>query len=322
MISIARKMRTRLLSALIITLSLSFTALYAHAQSLAYEGPTGVFVTPLATTSASPANGLGKPDVSYHFLDGGPVVGVHSTISVTEGFAKRFEVGYTSELHATGNTAIYSPLWDYDYGIVHGKVNLISENMGKNPWVPAISVGAIYRFNDQFNQNLTNTLAFVLEAAPVSDKTSNADFYVVGTKVITQISKKVPVLLSGGVRGTNSVLWGLGGAAPNYEAKGFGTFAMVFTMPNKGAIIPAFEVSQQPNNIYSAIVPTTKLFDIPTSEVYAVRIVPTPKAKLNIDLGLLHGGGWIGNSVTEAVLGANTDLKLRCNFAFALSYGF
>ncbi len=305
---------------------LAVAALGLNAQSLGYEGPTGVFVTPIAAVAASPANNVGKPAISYHFLDVGPVGGVHSTFSVTEGFAKRFEVGYTSVLHSTGNTAVYSPLWDYDYGIVHGKVNVIAENAGKNPWVPAISVGAIYRFNDQFNQNLTNTLTAILfpipNVVPPTDKTSNADFYVVGTKVITQISKKVPILISGGVRGTNSVLWGLGGAAPNYEARGFGTFALVFTLPNKGAVIPAVEVSQQPNHIETALNTSLKLFDVPTSEVYAVRIVPTPKAKLNIDFGILHGGGFIGNALTESVLGANTDLKLRHNFAFALSYGF
>ena len=86
---------------------LAVAALGLNAQSLGYEGPTGVFVTPIASVAASPANNVGKPVVSYHFLDGGDVVGIHSTISVTEGFAKRFEVGYTSELHSTGDTAVY-----------------------------------------------------------------------------------------------------------------------------------------------------------------------------------------------------------------------
>ena len=85
---------------------LLFAAIFASqksaAQSLGYEGPTGVFVTPLAYTSASPANGLGKPAVSYHFLAAGNVVGDFSTVSITEGFAKRFEFGYTSEIHAAG----------------------------------------------------------------------------------------------------------------------------------------------------------------------------------------------------------------------------
>ena len=90
--------------------SCSLPAIFASqkstAQSLGYEGPTGVFVTPLAYTSASQANGLGKPSVSYHFLAAGNVVGDFSTVSITEGFAKRFEFGYTSEIHAAREHAI------------------------------------------------------------------------------------------------------------------------------------------------------------------------------------------------------------------------
>ena len=39
---------------LILLLALPFAAHIAQAQSLGYEGPTGVFVTPLASTAASP----------------------------------------------------------------------------------------------------------------------------------------------------------------------------------------------------------------------------------------------------------------------------
>jgi hypothetical protein len=72
----------------------------AQAQSLGYEGPTGVFVTPLASTAASPAHGAGHPVIAYHLLAGGPVIGTWNTVSITEGFAKRFEFGYTREDHA------------------------------------------------------------------------------------------------------------------------------------------------------------------------------------------------------------------------------
>jgi hypothetical protein len=84
---------------LILLFVLPFATHAAQAQSLGYEGPTGVFVTPLASTSASPAKGLGQPSVAYHFLAAGPIVGDFSTVSITEGFAKRFEFGYTHEIH-------------------------------------------------------------------------------------------------------------------------------------------------------------------------------------------------------------------------------
>ena len=290
-----------------------FAAHAALAQSLGYEGPTGVFVTPLAYTAASPANGLGKPSVGYHFLAAGNVVGDWSTVSITEGFAKRFEVGYTSEIHAGSDSlanGAYGQPWEFDFHIVHGKANILPENFGKNPWVPAISVGAIYRFNDNLAGDGNNDSAINYG----NQTTQNADFYLVGTKVITQISKKVPVLISGGVRGTNAALWGLGGNAPNYSAKGFGAVALIFTGPGKSNIIVGSEVSEQPQQILvdkTVTVPTSTL-DIPTATVFAARIVPSPKHKLNIDVGVLHAGEG----------GNDPVLNLRYRAAFGVSYGF
>jgi hypothetical protein len=288
---------------LLLLLSLSF-ATAAQAQSLGYEGPTGIFVTPLAATAASPANGAGHPVIAYHVLAGGPVIGTWNTVSITEGFAKRFEVGYTREDHAAGNTAGLSPLWTDGLNIFHGKANLVPENAGKTKWVPAISVGGIVRTND----------SNVFDGANGQSKT-NGDIYVVATKVVTQIEKKVPILLNAGVRGTNSSLWGLGGNAPDFSAQAFGAVAFVFTGPGKSAIILASEAAQQPQTIKttSASGVSSGVFDIPTSIDYAVRVVPSPKHKLNIDFGILQAAGRIA---------PGADLKARARAAFGISYGF
>ncbi|HMD78151.1 MAG TPA: DUF3034 family protein [Terracidiphilus sp.] len=296
--SFASSVSNRLFAALALLLVLPFAAHTAQAQSLGYEGPTGVFVTPLAYTSASPANGLGKPSVSYHFLAGGPVIGDFSTVSITEGFAKRFEAGYTSEIHAGPDP---TGLWASDFSIVHAKATIVPENAGKTKWVPAIAVGGIFRFND--NDAFDGTSG---------QTTKNGDIYVVATKIVTQ-TKKVPVLLSAGLRGTNASLWGLGGNAPNWTARGFGALALVFTGPNKSTIIVGSEVSQQPKQIKAG---AGSALDIPTSEVYAVRIVPLPKHKLNIDAGILHAGGNVGSP------GVPLNLNARARVAFGISYGF
>ena len=60
----------------------------AAAQSLNWDGQTGVFITPLAYTAASPASGFGRPIVAYHFLNAGRVLGNFHTISVTEGVGR------------------------------------------------------------------------------------------------------------------------------------------------------------------------------------------------------------------------------------------
>jgi hypothetical protein len=283
---------------------LVFHARSSAAQSLGYEGPTGVFVTPLAATAASPAHGAGHPVIAYHVLAGGPVIGTWNTVSITEGFARRIEVGYTREDHALGNDATYSPLWRSGLNIFHGKVNLVPENAGKTKWIPAISVGGIARTND----------TDVFDGQNGQSKT-NGDIYVVATKVITQIDRKVPVLVNAGLRGTNASLWGLGGNAPDFTARGFGALAFVFKGPAKGTIILASEVAQQPQRIKETLSAgvTAAVFDIPTSIDYAVRYVPSPRHKLNVDFGILQAAGRITPGV---------DLKARARAAFGISYGF
>jgi len=292
------KSRPAMLIALFV---LFFTAHAAQAQSLGYEGPTGIFVTPLASTAASPANGFGHPVVAYHVLAGGPVIGTWNTVSVTEGFAKRFEVGYTREIHAEGDTADLSPLWTEGFNIFHGKANILDENHGKSPWVPALSIGGIVR------TNVRNV------GGEISGKdTTNGDIYLVATKIVTQ-TKKVPLVLNAGVRGTNASLWGLGGNAPGFEARAFGALGFVLTGPGKSTIILASEVAQQPRRIDVGGTPS---FDIPASVDYAARIVPLPKRKLNIDFGILQAAGRIQTTPSPV------DLKARARFAFGISYGF
>ncbi len=318
----------------------------AQAQSLGYEGPTGVFVTPLALTAASPAKGVGVPSVSYHFLAGGPIIGDFSTVSTTVGFAKRFEIGYTHELHnedggsKTPLAPALTPLWDSGLDIVHFKANITPKFLSK---VGIFSVGGVYRTGDHIGENINN-LAGVLIAndgiVPVyaNQKTANGDIYLVGTKIITQVSKKVPIIVSAGLRGTNASLWGLGGNAPGFEGKAFGSAAFVFTGPAKSTIILASEVSEQPQHISSATATATlgsskaaTLFDIPTTEVYAVRVVPFAKKKLNIDAGVLHAGGYIDNPLLNEVItgnfkgpsaGGKVNLDIRARVAFGVSYGF
>jgi hypothetical protein len=345
---------------LILILALPFAARVTQAQSLGYEGPTGVFVTPLASVSASPAKGLGQPSIAYHFLAGGPIIGDFSTVSITEGFAKRFEFGYTHELQneSGGSKATLAPaltpIWSgTGIDIVHAKANIIPDGYGKQKWVPAISVGGIYRSGDQVGTKINCLANYLVGGTPYCTaidglnptiahaKTTNGDVYVVATKLITQI-KNLPILASAGLRGTNASLWGLGGNAPGFEGKAFGSAAFVIKGPAKSTIIPAFEVAEQPQHISTpSILPTLQdingagkpaatVFDIPTSEVYAVRIVPFAKKKLNVDAGVLHAGGYIDNALLNEVIGgtdsptaaAKLNLNIRARVAFGISYGF
>jgi hypothetical protein len=292
-------LRPLVFKTLLLALAISLSAHFMQAQSLGYEGPTGIFVSPLAATAASPVHGFGAPVIAYHVLAGGPVIGDFNTVSITEGIAKHFEYGYTREDHSAGSSVNFSPLWTNGFNIFHAKANIVNENAGKTKWVPAISIGGIARTND----------SNVGDGSGGQTKT-NGDIYAVATKIVTQ-TKKVPLVLNAGVRGTNSSLWGIGGNAPNFTARAFGAVGFVFTGPGKSTIILASEAAQQPQKIKTPTAPNGT-FDIPTSVDYAVRIVPSPKHKLNLDFGVLQAAGRIAPGV---------DLQARARFAFGISYG-
>jgi len=93
------------------------------AQGLNWEGQSGAFITPFAYTSGSPAKGVGRPQLSFHYLDGGSVIGGLLQSSVTVGFLKRMEMGYTRTATLGGSTPELSSLFEGGFDTFHGKIN-------------------------------------------------------------------------------------------------------------------------------------------------------------------------------------------------------
>jgi len=294
-----RSSATRTASVAAVIMGGLFMTCAARAQNLGLEGPTGVFVTPLAYTVASPSNNIGKPSLGFHFLDGGSVIGYFSKLSVTEGAFSRIEFGYTRDVHQTAGDPSLSSLWHPGFDIIHAKVNFLPENTGHHNWIPAISGGFIERLQVH---NVGGTIH--------GKNTNNTDVYVVATKTITQ-TKAMPIMLSGGIRGTNAELYGMAGNATRFQGRAFGAAAFVFTGPRKSNIIFASEVAQQPphpENLGAAKIPATF--------TYAVRVVPNaegPLNKFNVDFGIAQ----IANHIMPGV-----DLKARHQVAMGISYGF
>lgn len=287
--------------AFVVSLVLTFTPV-VHAQALGWEGETGVFVTPLAYTASAAGQKL-HPVVAYHYFNAGPVVGQFQEASIEVGIGQRLELGYTHEFHSFGNDPALSFLWQNGFEIFNGKVNLVPENSHSQPWLPAISVGFIARLNVR---NAGNYMAE--QNTATTNGMTDGDVYVVASKVIPQIFKKVPVLLSGGVRGTNAELWGMSGNAPNWEARGFAAVAFVFTGPKRSTITVGSEAAQQPHHPMGFPV-----LNIPTTLTYCMRIVPNPKYKLNIDFGIAQVAGQVEPTV---------NLQARHQFGAQVTYGF
>ena len=221
------------------------TALYhvpAYAQALGWEGETGVFVTPLAYMASAEGQKL-HAVTAYHYLNAGPVIGDFHEVSVEVGAGKRVEFGYTREFHAFGGTAGLSQLWQNGFDIFNAKVNLIPENYHKMNWVPQLSVGTMIRTGDR---NVGDYLQWMHDTSNGhnNDGSHNSDVYLVGTKVIGKVGAKtlpIPVILNAGVRGTNAELWGMGGNAPNWDARAF-----VVKLPKRATVVFASEAAQQP----------------------------------------------------------------------------
>ncbi|MEW6128585.1 MAG: hypothetical protein AB1757_16215 [Acidobacteriota bacterium] len=272
-----------------------FSASTTSAQSLNWEGQTGAFITPFAYTSDSPVKGIGHPNVSFHYLNAGSVIGNHFQGSITVGIAKRLEFGYTRNGAAEGSTPVFSSLFKEGFNIFHGKANLVTENAGKNNFVPAVSVGFVARTQvKRVGGVLTNK------------ETKNGDVYIVATKTITQV-KHLPILINVGYKGTNASLMGVAGNAPDWTGKLFGAGAFV-VKASKGLLIFGSEFAKQPKRIKDLPGAT-----LPTSLTYFVRIVPKGDVPFNIDFGVAQLAGKIAPGV---------DLKARSQFAMGMSYRF
>src|SRR5258708_5392400 len=273
------------------------------AQSLNWEGQTGVFVTPLAYSVSTGDARLSIPVVSYHYLNAGPVLGNFHQVSITMGAFNRVEFGYTGNLHQDGSTTGLSGLWSGGFNAFHGKVNLLRE---RRSGLPALSVGFVAR-----------TQVRNVGGGIQGHDTNNQDFYVVATKTITRF-RKLPLVFNAGFKATNASLLGLAGNAPGYSGRAFGAAGFAFKGPGRSTILLGSEVLQQPRSIEGlpgAVMPTTI--------TYAVRIVPSgalpihgwgvDKPKLTLDFGLAQAAGNIMPGV---------NLQARHQFAFGISYGF
>src|ERR1019366_2505584 len=75
------------------------------AQHLTLEGQTGGFLTPTAyVVYGGKGHFFSHPAVGVHYIDASKVIGNIETVSITESFANRAEVGYTRSVHQFGDS--------------------------------------------------------------------------------------------------------------------------------------------------------------------------------------------------------------------------
>lgn len=172
---------------------------HAGAPFVTAEGVGGVGFNPLAYVAATPgeegfkigAVEIAKPRLGAFYVNLNDAVGGTdwTTLGIATAFNKRLEVSFGYELVAIGGFT--KNTHKYNYG---AKLLLLEENAFGTKFLPAVSVGTVYKRTDNpIPINLGGNDGF--------------DVYLVATKLITQLP--MPVLVSAGVLSTQAHVNGI-----------------------------------------------------------------------------------------------------------------
>jgi hypothetical protein len=264
-----------------------------QAQNLTLEGQTGGFITPTAYVVLSEkGHTWSHPAVGYHFVNASKVIGYVHTFSIEEGFANRFEFGYTRSVHTTGNDPSFSRLWDYSgMNVFNGKVVAIKDGQF-GPWTPGLGAGFVVRTNDKFVSGALNQL----ETGKLKSYT-NGDVYVAVTK--TWLHPPLPFLVNLGWKATNASIYGLGGQATRFGGRLFGGLGIPLPLGHNLAAVPAVGFTQEPPqvvNLKPILFPPGAGAHIPTTMDYALRVTQKENPHFAFDIGVGHVAGVIGRT--------------------------
>jgi len=270
-----------------------FLLLPLAAAQLNWEGQTGGLIAPFAYTSSS-SMGVGRPQLALHYLNGGPVLGNDFQVSITAGFLKMAEGGFTRTFNILGNDEL-APLFANGFNAAHIKFRVMPENAWHSSFVPALAAGAIVRTQVRRVTEVTER-----------ENTTATDFFLVGTKTIANI--RVPIVFNLGVKLTNASMFGIAANSPGWEVKPFGGLFVALKAPMHSRLTLGAEFARQPRQLKE--VPGTV---VPTTLSYMIRWRPGSDVPLTLELGLVH----LGNN-----LGAGFDMDARHQLIVGASYHF
>ena len=181
------------------------------------EGNSGVFITPTAyfANPAEPNQAFGLPSVSGTYAYIGQKD--FEAFVITENLWGRIELGYGLERIGLGDwpddvkAAMDMSVQDDAYlHNFNARLLAVKEGSFDCPWMPAVSVGAHYKWNqdhDDINEQLNGTC----EALGV-DHDSGIEFTLTATKTIAKLLPR-PLIVSAGLRNGDAIHTGLLGFA-------------------------------------------------------------------------------------------------------------
>ena|GEM_PF-458222 len=292
-------------------------------HGLNWDGQTGGVLVPIAMPVPSPAGKFGKPAVKFNYWNGGPVLGNFYNVSITEGWGKRFEFGFTEQFNSAGGHPL-SFLSYGSYSTFHGKFMIVPDSFKKKvSWLPDVAIGAVGRFGDKHGD--WAVMSF-LNQNPHWGTQPNGDFYVVATK-LQRLKKNLYGGLVFGDKVSNAVADGLPGSAGNgvnatkqrWQGLMFGGAAFLVPGPAQSRILFAGEFTQEPHYIQ----PFGNLSSAKTSTAYGIRFYPHMEGyPLQIDVGVLLAAGQLIAPGKLALAPKGVDVDARSRVGFGITYHF
>jgi hypothetical protein len=210
------------------------------------EGNGGIFSTLSAYLVNPPRNGepVGRPSIGFGYINMGYGRDLVA-LTLTETPWERLELGFgydrlnlgdlpTAIVHS-GGPEIDNTLAMYN---ANARLQILKENEFDQKWLPAITAGAHFKYNDGINQ-INNQLGGGLDAIGLSNN-EGLDFTLYGSKMLTFLPR--PVLINLGGRATKSAEIGLLGFTDEYSFVFEGSVVVLVT----DKFMVAAEFKQQP----------------------------------------------------------------------------
>jgi len=223
------------------------------------EGNGGIFSTLSAYIVNPPRDGepVGRPSVGFAFVDISHGQDLEA-VTLTESPFQRLELGYGWDRLSLGDlpAALRSAgLVNYHQDEVqlhnfNARFQVLTEGEFDQKWIPALTLGAHYKYNDGISEvnNETKPLTpggALTDLAHIPNH-DGVDYTLYASKLFTQLPR--PVLLELGGRATEGVWEGLGGFTRSYNFVFEGNVVVFVT----GKFALAAEYKQQPRD-YKAI---------------------------------------------------------------------
>jgi hypothetical protein len=197
------------------------------------EGQGGGAITPMAylVNPATEGEIFGKPSVAFDMIGLGEKN--LNTFMITENLFGRVELGFAADDLSLGslpgaierNTTVdigRSDVWLYNFSV---RGLLVKENANENQWIPAITLGAIFKTNEGI-RSINQRLGGALESIGYG-RENGADFTLTATKTLPTAFLGKPLILTGGLRESQAADVGFLGFSNTYHASFEGSVAIL-----------------------------------------------------------------------------------------------